>query len=139
MNTCPCQVAWPDTPEFCDGHTPAVIALARQIAEVYQVIPVTEEQVGWYMEDAVTIVGELGDGPFGVIENAEGLKPEGYPRYGFDGAAVIVDDVWFAVLSRDGSSDLVRLTDDEAMDLWRYSVGEIRRDQVRVYEDGGGV
>jgi hypothetical protein len=87
------------------------------------------------MEDAVTVVAELGEGPFEIVEKLEGLKPEGYLAYGFDGEAAFdggafaVDDVWFVVLSDKGGSDVVRLSDEEATRLWRVSVGEEATDE----------
>lgn len=127
--SCPCLAVYGPGPWHDDDrHSPAAVALARRLAELYQGANPTPKQIGWFIEDAVTVIAALGPGPFEVIENAEGLDPDGLDRHGFDGTAFIVDDTWFAVLTELGGSVAVRLTESESLRLWQVSVGEVPTD-----------
>lgn len=57
MTCVPCKAAWGDLPDgACDTHTEDVIALAHAMGYAAHKTFMSDEKVGWFMEDAAAAV-----------------------------------------------------------------------------------
>lgn len=83
----PCAAAWGEgslPSEACREHTPEVEKLAAEMCRSLQPT-VTSEYVGWYMDDAVEALAQLGPQTKWVVKSA------GFEGRGADGGCALID------------------------------------------------
>jgi hypothetical protein len=61
-----CRAAWGNDPELCEfahHNTPGLVELATAMARLFQSRTPSDEQIGWFMEDAEAVVGDFDPPP----------------------------------------------------------------------------